>query len=138
LGDWFNLVAILELISRFAPDNAFAISLFLIVKLLPSSLSQPFNGIIADTFDRRKVMLFSDIIRVFGALIFLACRWQSTLFLIYLMVTIQSILQAMFLTARASILPQVIKDPKYLIAANTVDGLTWSVGTSIGSSLSIF
>ncbi len=67
LGDWLGLLATTALAKQFAGDNFakanVAIAGVFIMRLLPSVLIGPFAGVIADRFDRRRLMYVGDIIR---------------------------------------------------------------------------
>jgi dTMP kinase len=67
LGDWLGLLATTALAQKlsggsYATAN-FAIAGVFIARLLPAVFLGPIAGVIADRFDRRKLMVFSDIIR---------------------------------------------------------------------------
>jgi len=67
LGDWLGLLATTALAQQlsggsYATAN-FAIAGVFIARLLPAVFLGPIAGVIADRFDRRKLMVFSDIIR---------------------------------------------------------------------------
>lgn len=67
LGDWLGLLATTALAKQFAGDNYakanLAIAGVFIMRLLPSVLIGPFAGVIADRFDRRRLMYVGDIVR---------------------------------------------------------------------------
>mmetsp|Transcript_21764 Transcript_21764/g.30535 ORF Transcript_21764/g.30535 Transcript_21764/m.30535 type:complete len:234 (-) Transcript_21764:132-833(-) len=56
-GDWFVRVAALLAVERLAPGNATALAIMIMTKMVPEVFLSPFGGIVADTFDRRKLML---------------------------------------------------------------------------------
>jgi dTMP kinase len=67
LGDWLGLLATTALAQKlsggsYATAN-FAIAGVFIARLLPAVFLGPIAGVIADRFDRRKLMVFSDAIR---------------------------------------------------------------------------
>lgn len=67
LGDWLGLLATTALAKQFAGDSYakanVAIAGVFIMRLLPSILIGPFAGVIADRFDRRRLMYVGDTIR---------------------------------------------------------------------------
>ena len=66
-GDWLGLLASTALAQQLAGGDYakanFAIAGVFIVRLLPAVILGPFAGVIADRFDRRKLMIVCDILR---------------------------------------------------------------------------
>jgi dTMP kinase len=66
-GDWLGLLASTALAQQLAGGDYakanFAIAGVFIVRLLPAALLGPFAGVIADRFDRRRLMIICDILR---------------------------------------------------------------------------
>ena len=66
-GDWLGLLATTALAQQLAGGNYatanFAIAGVFIARLLPSVILGPIAGVIADRFDRKRVMVIGDIIR---------------------------------------------------------------------------
>lgn len=58
----------------------------MICRELPHFLLGPVAGVVVDTFDRKKVMIFSDLIRFTLGLGYLLVRSESTLWLIFVLV----------------------------------------------------
>jgi len=67
-GDWLGLLATTALAQQLAGGDYatanFAIAGVFIARLLPSVILGPIAGVIADKFDRKKVMIIGDILRV--------------------------------------------------------------------------
>ena len=67
LGDWLGLLATTALAKQFAGDSYakanVAIAGVFIMRLLPSIFIGPIAGVVADRFDRRRLMFVGDIIR---------------------------------------------------------------------------
>jgi dTMP kinase len=67
LGDWLGLLATTALAQQLSGDDYakanFAIAGVFIARLLPSVFLGPIAGVIADRFDRRKLMVVCDILR---------------------------------------------------------------------------
>lgn len=66
-GDWLGLLATTALAQELAGGNYkkanFAIAGVFIVRLLPAVLLGPIAGVIADRFDRRRLMMICDVLR---------------------------------------------------------------------------
>jgi len=133
LGDWFNLLAAAALISRLDGTGK-AFSFLLLARFLPLFLFTPISGVLADRFDRRYLMIISDVLRAVTVLGFLLVQSESTIWLFYVLTIVQFALSALFTPARTAVLANVVA-PKDLVAANSLDGLTWSTMLFVGALL---
>ena len=79
LGDWLGLLATTAMAQKLSQGNYstanFAIAGVFIARLLPSVFLGPIAGVIADKFDRRKLMVVADILR--GALYVSIALYQN-------------------------------------------------------------
>ncbi|MGH2684464.1 MAG: MFS transporter, partial [Actinomycetota bacterium] len=67
LGDWVGFVAVVALVTRIGgPQGGFAVSGVMLARLLPSVLFGPFAGVLVDRFDRKQLMVISDVVRGVG------------------------------------------------------------------------
>jgi MFS family permease len=82
MGDWFNLIASAALIARLS-GSGLAIGGLFIARLLPPFVLSPVVGVVADRFDRRKILIISDVLRVFVVLGFLVVRTEQQIWLLY-------------------------------------------------------
>lgn len=133
LGDWFNLLAAAALIARLDGTGK-SFSFLLLARFLPLFLFTPVSGVLADRFDRRHLMIVSDILRAVTVLGFLLVRDSGMIWLFYLLTVVQFALSALFTPARTSVLAKVVA-PKDLVTANGLDGLTWSTMLFVGALL---
>ena len=133
LGDWFNLIASAALITQLT-NSGVAISYLFLVRHLPVFLFSPIAGVIADKYDRRNILIVSDLLRAVTVFSFLFIRSADQLWLLYLLTALQFMLSALFNPARSAILANVV-DQKDLVAANALDSFTWSTMLALGSFL---
>ena len=133
LGDWFNLLASASLIARLT-DSGAAVSLLFLVRFLPLFFMSPFAGVIADHFDRRKVLIATNLLRAatVGALV-LVDR-PERIWLLYVLTALQFVFSAIFTPAETALIPSVV-DEDDLITANALDSLTWSTMLAFGAML---
>ena len=61
LGDWTGMFAILAITNHVSHGSAFALSIVMVARMLPSFFLATLGGVIVDRFDRRKVMMFADL-----------------------------------------------------------------------------
>lgn len=133
LGDWFNLIASASLIALLTESGTAVGGLF-VVRMLAPFLVSPFAGVIADRYNRKHILIITDIIRgvtVFG---FLFVRSPEWVWLVYVLTAIQMAGQGFFFPARNSILPD-ITNAQELGAANALSSVTWSVMLAFGAAL---
>ncbi|MCA9980891.1 MAG: MFS transporter, partial [Anaerolineales bacterium] len=97
-------------------------------------LFSPFAGVFADRYDRRYVMIASDLLRGLTVLGFLLVREPSQIWLFYLLTVVQFMLSALFIPARTAVLANVVR-PEELVTANALDSLTWSTMLAVGAML---
>src|SRR3954466_1950622 len=79
-GDWLSLLALTGLITKLTNDYAiqnYAFSGVVLTQLLPGLLFAPLGGVLADRFDRRKVMVACDLLRcvLFGSIAVVGTAW---------------------------------------------------------------
>ncbi|HSH02951.1 MAG TPA: MFS transporter [Anaerolineae bacterium] len=130
-GDWFNLIASAALISLLTEATT-AISYLFLARFLPLFFFSPFAGVLADRYDRRNIMIASDVLRGLTVLGFLLIRDPSQIWLFYLLTISQFALSSLFTPARSAIIAMVVAEED-LVAANALDSLTWSSMLALGS-----
>jgi dTMP kinase len=106
LGDWVGFVAVTSLVASISGSKAgLAVGGVMIVRMLPAVLFGPIAGVFVDRFDRKKVMIASDLAR--GAL-FAAMAFMSQLWLIYLFSFVKEGLSLLWTPARDASLPNMV------------------------------
>jgi MFS family permease len=133
LGDWFNLIATASLIEMLSGSGT-AVSYLFLARFLPLFLFAPLAGVLADRYDRRKIMIYSNLIQAAVVLGFLLVRQAADLWLLYLLLVIQFALAALFVPARTAVIPNIVVR-RQLVTANALDSLTWSTMLAIGALL---
>ena len=66
LGDWFNLLASAALIGHLTSSGA-AVSYLFLSRFLPLFFFSPLTGVLADRFDRKRLMIVADLLRAENA-----------------------------------------------------------------------
>ena len=131
-GDWFNLLAILAMLREFGGISASSFAGVLILKTLPVIVAAPVAGVFADRFDRRLLLIVSDLARLFVVLGMLALVLFPSVGVLYGLVIAQTIAGAFFEPARRALLPEIVR-PEELTAANAVGAAMWSTMLALGS-----
>lgn len=133
IGDWFNLIASAALIANLT-DSGAAISYLFLARFLPLFLFSPLAGVLADRFNRRNLMVISDVLRAGTVLGFLFIREPSQIWVFYVLTIAQFICSALFTPARTAILANIVAE-KDLVPANALDSFSWSTMLAVGSLL---
>jgi MFS family permease len=131
LGDWFNLIASAELISRLT-DSGLAVSSLFLVRFLPLFLFSPISGVLADRFNRRNIMIMTDVLRALTVFSFLFIRSADQIWLFYLLTFLQFTLSALFTPAKSAVLANIVVKEE-LVTANALDSFTWSTMLALGA-----
>ena len=63
LGEWFNTIALFMLILHYS-GSEFLLGILFAVRMLLFGISQPINGLLADRFNRKSLMLWSNIFQM--------------------------------------------------------------------------
>jgi MFS family permease len=107
LGNWFNYIAGLGLIRLVTNSSPEAAGILLLCRTLPWSILLPFTGTLADRFSRRQIMLVTDIVRGFLALVFLLVKTRDDLWIAYAGAIILSTASAFFDGGKNAAVPNV-------------------------------
>ena len=133
LGDWFNLIASAALVSRLT-GSGLAVGGLFVVRMLAPFLVGPLAGVAADRYNRKHLLILTDIGRAVVVLGFLLVRSSNTVWLLYTLTALQLALSGFFVPARNAILPDVVSK-RELGAANALSSTTWSVMLAFGAAL---
>src|SRR6266568_1033477 len=132
-GDWFLTVALLDLVLQLTGSATLA-SLILLCQTLPIFLFTPIAGRTVDRVDRRKLMIFVDVIRTGACLLPLLARTPALLPFAYAGVIIISIGSAYFEPAAQAALPNIV-EAEHLAPANVLMGSTWGTMLAAGAAI---
>lgn len=133
IGDWFYTLAIYNLLLQFT-GQARSVALALVLQVLPQTLFGPIAGVVNDRIRRKRVMITADLVRAVIVLAMLLVRSRSTLWLVYPLLVVESVMWAFFEPARTAVIPNVTTDQD-LIVANTLSSTTWSLNLVAGATL---
>lgn len=143
LGDWFNTLALYQLVYQLtgaaggAAASPLALGAVFIAKLLPWAVASPVAGLVADRFNRRRLMIGADLARAVLVLGFLLVDTASELPLLYALIALQMMVGSLFQPAKSASIPNVTT-PRELLTANALMSATWSVMLAAGAALGGF
>jgi len=133
LGDWFNTIAIYTLVVQLT-GSPLALGAVFITKMLPWAVAAPLAGVIVDRFNRRRLMIGTDIARGVVVLGFLLIDEPGEVPWLYGLLTAQVVIGAIFQPAKSASLPN-ITTPRELLTANALMSATWSTMLAVGAAL---
>jgi MFS family permease len=133
LGDWFNLIASASLVAQLTQSGV-AIGGLFVVRMLAPFLISPFAGVAADRYNRKYLLILTDLGRTITLVGFLFVREPEQIWLLYALTAVQLALSGIFFPARNAILPDIVS-PRGLGAANALTSATWSVMLAFGAAL---
>lgn len=132
-GDWFVHVASLVAVNRLAPNSGVAVSLLVLTKTIPDALLTPVGGALADSFDRRRLMVGLDLAASLAVLGYVAALAAGRLDLFLVAHAVRSTLHALYEPVTRSIVPSLVRyDVADLQRATTIHSSVWSTMMIIG------
>jgi predicted MFS family arabinose efflux permease len=137
IGDWFNSIVIFSLVSVYTNGSGAAVGVLLLARFLPPLLVSPLAGVLLDRYDRKTLLIASDIIRSVIVVGFLFANSPDRLWLIYLLTILQFGVSAIFEPGRSAFTPSVVRKDD-LVNANVLGSQTWSLALAIGGALGGF
>jgi dTMP kinase len=117
LGDWIGLIAILAIAARVSNNSGAAVSLVMVARVVPGFFLATVGGVIVDRFDRRKVMVMSDIGR---ALLLFALPFVDSLMGLVLVSFLLEIFTLLYGPAKDASVPNLV-DESQLGSANSLN-----------------
>jgi MFS family permease len=132
-GDWFATVALLGLALELS-GSATVASLVLVLQTGGFALFSPVAGVLADRFDRRRLLVAADLVRVPIALAFMLARGPDTLWLALVAVALLAAVGALFEPTSSAALPNLVDDDE-LPVANVLLGSAWGVMLAVGAAI---
>lgn len=139
-GDWLIVGILVSLVATLVPPKinpALALAGLWIAKIAPSLFLSPFIGAFVDRLDRKKGMIFSDIIRgIIIALLPLATTYGG-LTLVYAVIFLQETFTLFFVPAKDASIPNLVQKNQ-LVDANslsfTINQVTMLIGLTVGTT----
>jgi len=134
LGTWAYFVALA--VYAYGQGGAGAVALVSVLRMVPAAILAPFLATLADRFPRRLVMVVSDVVR---AVLMLAAAaviaGDGAAWIVYAIVTVSQIAGTPFSSARAALVPQLVRTPAELTATNVASGTLENVGSFLGPAI---
>ena len=135
-GDWFNTIVLSALVVAYSPGNeGLAISAFLLARFVPPMILSPFAGVLVDRFNRKHLMIWSNLLRTgVVLLLLLTLGHPDRVWLIYVLTVLQFTLSTVFEPGQSALIPMLLRRDD-LVEGNTLVSITWSVMLALGAIL---
>jgi MFS family permease len=131
IGDHFNNIAVFSL-AMATTRSGLVISGVMLSRAIPAMLAAPLAGVMLDRFDRKRIMIGSDLIRAVVALGFVITISHHQSSVLYLLSGLLMFASPFFTSGRTSILP-TIANKEELHTANSLTQTTQWITLTIGT-----
>ena len=131
-GDAITNLALLLTAQRLTGSTA-AVATTAIAVALPTLLFGVFAGAYVDRWNRKRVMIVSDLFRTSFVLLFLLVTTPDRMWLLYTVAFIQAGLGTFFTPAKSAYLPRIVGSD-HLMSANSVSQMTQIVAGLAGTA----
>jgi DHA3 family macrolide efflux protein-like MFS transporter len=115
-----------------------SMGMMMISLTLPQLVFSFLAGVIVDRLDRRKIMIFSDLLRGLLVLAFLTVRSAEQVYILYIVGFLVSTVSVFFWPARTAMIPRIVKGEAKLLSANALSQTIRVAAMLIGPALAGF
>ena len=137
IGDYFVMLAVPIVVNRLT-GSAMMVGLIYIAGAVPALALGPIAGVFIDRWDRRKVMIVSDLVRAGLVLVNLSVHSKEEIWIFYLTSFLMSCTSQFFFPSRNAVLPLIVDNEDDLLAANSLMQIIQTVGFLVGPALAGF
>ena len=134
IGDWlYNLALVVLVYER--THSALWVGVTTAVRVVPVVVLGPLGGVLADRFDRRRIMIICDLVRM-GLMVVLAAvaAFQLPIVLAPVIAAIATAAAAPYVSCVAAVTPRVVDDAD-LPGANAARSAVTGIGIVLGPAL---
>jgi MFS family permease len=133
VGDNFAVVAALVVINELAEASGLAVVVIATAMTVPQLFALA-SGVLVDRFNRKGVMIVTDVLRAGIVLLALLVQRPGQLYILYLTAFAVMGLGAVFIPARNASIPNIVPE-EHLLTANALIQATELVSLIVGASL---
>jgi MFS family permease len=135
-GDWFNLIGSAALIAQLT-QSGLAVGGLFVIRMLAQFVGTQVGGVAADRYNRKRLLILTDVTRAIVAFGFLLVRGPEQVWLLYTLTALLMAISGIFFPTRTAILADIVTK-RELGSANALSATTWSVMLAVGSALGGF
>jgi MFS family permease len=136
VGDHFNNIAVFGLVLS-TTKSGLVVSGVMLARAIPAILIGPLAGVVLDRFDRKRVMIASDLFRAVTAACFVFTIHRHDTWLLYVLSALLMAASPFFSAGRAAILPSIATKDQLHTANSLTQTTQWttlSVGAFLGGT----
>jgi MFS family permease len=136
VGDHFNNIAVFSLAVG-ATKSGLVVSGVMLARAIPAMLIGPAAGVVLDRFNRKTIMIASDLIRAAVAALFILTIHSHDTWLLYLLSGLLMVASPFFTAGRSAILPTVATADELHTANSLTQTTGWTtltIGTFLGGA----
>lgn len=133
LGQWFNTIALFLLILEYT-GSEFLLGLLFTVRMAGFAILQPFIGLLADRYNRKSLMITSNLMQAVLALCFLLVEDGNDIVWMIGLSGVMMILHGVYMTAERAALPNLVSEED-LATAGALEAASWSTALCMGAML---
>jgi MFS family permease len=137
IGDNFNNIAVFALAMELT-HSGMVVAGVLLARAIPAITMGSLAGVVLDRFDRKRIMIASDLIRAIVALGFIFSVISHRVWVLYVFSGLLMAASPFFTAGRTSILPTIVTSDEIHTAnslTQTTQWMTLTVGTFLGATV---
>ena len=133
IGDWMLLIALPIYVYKLT-GSALATSTMFIAEMIPSLLLGSVAGVFVDRWNRKRIMVITNLLLAPGLLPLLLVHSTDWLWVVYVVAFVESILAQFFTPAESALLPLLVSE-EHLGPANSLNSLNRNIARLVGPPL---
>jgi hypothetical protein len=137
IGDHFNNIAVFALAMALTHSGLVVMGIML-SRAIPAITMGPLAGVLLDRFDRKQIMIASDLARAVVALGFILAAVNQQVWLLYLFSALLMVASPFFTAGRSAILPTIANEKEIHTANSLTQTTQWTtltIGTFLGATV---
>jgi MFS family permease len=137
IGDQFNNIAVFALAMTLT-RSGLVVTGIMLARAVPAVTIGPLAGVLLDRFDRKQIMITSDLVRAVVALGFILALEHQASWMLYLFSALLMVASPFFTAGRSAILPTIASADELHTANSLTQTTQWTtltVGTFLGATV---
>ncbi|MEV4355739.1 MFS transporter [Nonomuraea sp. NPDC049625] len=132
-GDWVISTGLAFHVYRLT-GSTLSTAIMLLVSRLPDVVLGSLAGVLADRWDRRRVLVVTDVLLALGLLPLLAVRGPGQVWIVYAVALWTGVLSTVLAPAQKALVPRIVAESQ-LVRANALHGQTGQAARLLGAML---